>query len=133
MEGVPRSGAGGDLGVGQAEGNQRAGRQIELPGPDLVGAQVGAEDEAAGRVELEVVRVRRLLALLVGAIPGHREDVGRRAERAIWQDRQHDEIGPDVVVDQQVAPGRIDDRAGWDRAGGWSLSLLRQPVVGLMA
>lgn len=62
---VARTTAGGDLQVsGRGDGEVTLGNTI---GSDEVGAQVGDQDELAGRVEGGLVRVGGLLPVGVGA------------------------------------------------------------------
>src|SRR5579862_2510771 len=61
------------------------------------------------------MRVRRLLPLWIGAVPGApRDEVGGFAEFAIFQNREDRNAVPNIICNQHMSAGLVDD----DVAGG---------------
>jgi hypothetical protein len=106
---------------------QCAVRLVEFPHQDLVESEISGEDESAGGVGLDHVRVRAIVAADREA-PGrptarpHRPglalmalDVGRGTEPAIRLNRQHRDRPAAVVGDQRVLARRMDAHVGRPR------------------
>jgi hypothetical protein len=64
------------------------------------------------------VGVRRLLALCIGPLAGHREHVRRRSDAAVGLNRQDAEVGANVVGHQGELAGRIQDHVRRNGAEG---------------
>ena len=100
---VPRSGAWRQ----RSRGYPRKTTVAKTECLHLVDAKISGGDVAAGAVEDDGVRVRRLLARLVRAAASVLEFAAHRAKSAVGPDRQDNKVAADIVGDDQVTPAWI--------------------------